>query len=305
VKKPFPTLNVFLFLATVVTTLLSGGLYSEEVRQAENVLDLLLLGVPFSASLLAILVSHEMGHYLLARHHKVSASLPYFLPVPVGPVGTFGAFIKIRSALPSRDAVLDIGAAGPIAGFLVAAPLLFWGFSAATVELSVPTSPNAALQSPASLVWALLRGEDLALAQTRVQVMGDSLLTWAAAHLTHDLPKGADLRLGPVGAAAWIGLYVTTLNLLPVGQLDGGHVVYALFGERAERVSRAAAWGILGVGLLVSWSWLLWWLIVRLVVGLRHPPAVSSAPLSPARRVAAITSLVLFAATFIPVPFYL
>lgn len=304
-KKPFPTVNVFLFLATVVTTLLAGGLYSNEVRQAENVLDLLLLGFPFSASLLSILVTHEMGHYLLARRHKVAASLPYFLPVPVGPVGTFGAFIKIRSALPSRDAVLDIGAAGPIAGFLVAVPLLFWGFSGATVELSVPTSQNAALQSPASLVWALLRGEDLALAETRMQVMGDSMLTWAAAHLTHDLPEGADLRLGPVGAAAWIGLYVTTLNLLPVGQLDGGHVVYALFGERAERVSRAAAWGILGFGLLASWSWLLWWLLVRLVVGVRHPPAVSSAPLSPARRVAAIASLAIFAATFIPVPFYL
>jgi membrane-associated protease RseP (regulator of RpoE activity) len=135
-------------------------------------------------------------------------------------------------------------------------------------------------------------------------VFGDSLATWAVQRLVvGPLPAGSDVLVHPVALAAWLGLFVTTLNLIPLGQLDGGHVTYAWLGERgARRVSRLVSWALLAAGVLVSLNWLVWWGITRFLVGLRHPPAVDPSPLTPGRRWLAVASLLLFAATFVPVP---
>ncbi len=298
-----PWLNLALFLATVVTTLLAGhGLAAPEGPL--TVLGVLTHGWPYAAALLAILGAHEFGHYGLARWHRVDASLPYFIPVPFG-VGTLGAVMRMRESPPSRRATLDIGVAGPIAGFVVALPLLLWGLAHSTV-IDAAGLARAGLDSP----WALLlawrdgRLEATAAAGT-IQYMGDSLVTWGAQQLVWgQLPPGKDLLLHPVAFAAWLGMLVTTLNLVPLGQLDGGHLTYGLLGrERAARASRAVSWALLACGLFLSWNWLVWWGLTRAVVGLRHPPAWDERPLDRPRLALAVAGLLLFLLTFVPVPF--
>ncbi len=314
-RTRFPTVHVVLFLATVATTLWTGA----ELALAQTgmvpraslaqglryALEVARAGFPFAGALVGILLSHEMGHYLLARRHRVDATLPFFipfLPFPAG-VGTLGAVIRIRSLMPSRKAVLDIGIAGPIAGFVLAVPLLLWGYAHSPVAAVQP----AAAPNPSALNYALsLFGHAPSPLSGEGVSFGRSLITIAALRLTHPgLPFGTEVTEHPVAIAAWFGLFVTTLNLIPIGQLDGGHVLYALLGrERAERVSRLVSWGLLALGLLVSWSWLFWWAITRAIVGNRHPPALEETPLGPGRRAVAILGFVMFVATFTPVPLH-
>ncbi len=307
-----PYLNVALFLATVVTTLLAGArgasfrIPAVEGGLAARVLAEMgataLAGLPFATSIIGILFCHEMGHYLLARAWRVDSTLPFFIPVPLGPVGTFGAVIRIRSTLPSRRATLDIGAGGPFAGLLVALPLLAWGLAHSEVR---PVG-DALLESPpvgiVQIVMAQLSGESLSVGG---QHFGDSFATWAVQRLVlGPLPPGHDVFLHPVAFAAWIGLFVTTLNLIPIGQLDGGHVTYALLGRRRARLfSRVVSFGLLAAGLLVSWNWALWWAVTRFAVGYGHPAALEEEePLDAGRKLLAVLALLLFAATFIPIP---
>jgi membrane-associated protease RseP (regulator of RpoE activity) len=274
--------------------------FEELVRLVAATPDLLLAGVPFALSLVGILFTHEMGHYVLARRWRVDTTLPYFIPVPFG-VGTLGAVIRMRSALPSRRATLDIGAAGPLAGFAVAVPLLLWGLAHSPV-VDVPAAQSATSPLEALRFW--LAGRPVFGPDTGVFHLGHSVLTWAAQALVHGrLAPGTDVELHPVGVAATIGLLVTALNLVPIGQLDGGHVTYALFGRSGHRmVSRAFSGALLLAGLLVSWSWLIWWAVVRFAVGHRHPPPLLEEPLGPARRAVAVLSLVILVLTFVPVP---
>jgi membrane-associated protease RseP (regulator of RpoE activity) len=299
----FPALHVALFLATVATTLWAGFELSPLRAYAPTLANVVRGGLPFAASLVSILFSHEMGHYLLARRHGVAATLPYFIPVPFG-AGTLGAVIRMRSAIPSRRAALDIAAAGPLAGLAVAIPLLLWGLAHSEVRQIGEEPVASALVSPLSLVTALWQGRDLVSGAAGAQFFGDSLLTLAARHVVHgSLAPGTDVFLHPVAFAAWLGLLVTTLNLVPLGQLDGGHVLYALVGRRgAYLASRIVSVALLAAGLFLSWNWLVWWLLTRFLIGLRHPPSLSEEPLDPARRAVAILSLVLFALTFVPVP---
>jgi membrane-associated protease RseP (regulator of RpoE activity) len=235
----------------------------------------------------------------------VRATLPYFIPVPFG-AGTLGAVIRMRSPIPSRRATLDIGAAGPLAGLAVAVPLLLLGLSLSEVREAAPAAAAASspLQSPFTLVRALLAHQPLLGGESGVQIFGDSALTWAAGRLVFGtLPPGHDVFLHPVALAAWLGLLVTTLNLVPVGQLDGGHVLYALLGRRGARtVGRLVSAGLLAAGIFWTWSWLVWWALTRFVIGLGHPPALAEEPLGPGRKAIAWLSLVLFALTFVPVP---
>ncbi len=298
----FPAANVALFLATLVTTLWAGFTLSP-LADSPSLANVLRGGLPFAASLVAILFTHEMGHYVLARRYGVKTTLPYFIPVPFG-AGTLGAVIRMRSAIPSRRAVLDIGAAGPLAGLAVAVPLLLVGLALSEVR-EVPTvQAGAALASPWSVIQALLEGRAIFSGAPTVQFFGDSLLTWAARWVVvGDLKPGYDVVLHPVAFAAWIGLLVTALNLVPLGQLDGGHVLYALFGRRgALVVARLVSGGLLLAGVFLSWNWLIWWFLSRFVVGLGHPPALEEEPLDLRRRAVAWTSLALFVATFVPVP---
>jgi membrane-associated protease RseP (regulator of RpoE activity) len=298
-----PAIHVALFLATVASTLWAGYQLSPLAGRAPTLPDVVVGGLPFAASLVAILFCHEMGHYLVARRHGVTATLPYFIPVPFG-AGTLGAVIKMRSQIPSRRAALDIAAAGPIAGFVVAVPLLLWGLAHSEIRAVTGSPVGSSLASPFALVRALLAGRPLLAGEPGVQFFGDSLVTTAASKLVHGtLPAGTDLVLHPVAFAAWLGLLVTTLNLVPLGQLDGGHVVYALVGRRwAHRVSRLLSWALLAAGLFLSWNWVVWWALTRFVIGLRHPPSAVEEPLDPARAAVAVLSLVLFVLTFVPIP---
>jgi membrane-associated protease RseP (regulator of RpoE activity) len=306
-RRRFPALNVALFAATIATTILAGAGQAPLAQGELSVRGVVEAGLPFSAALVGILLCHEMGHYLLARAYRVDTTLPYFIPVPIG-IGTFGAVIRIRSPMPTRRAVLDIGAAGPIAGLAVAVPLYLWGLAHSEVKSIGEAALGLSNEgSPFAMLRAWMRGEALSAGTGNLQLMGDSLATWAMQRwVVGPVPAGSDVFVHPVAFAAWIGLLVTTLNLLPIGQLDGGHVVYALLGrEKAHAVTRAVSWGLLLCGIFLSWTWLFWWVVTRVLGrlgGLRHPPALVEEPLTPGRRAVAILCLLLFAATFIPVP---
>ncbi len=205
--------NAWLFAATVASVFVTGLVNAlgahEQARAA------LTQAAQFAGALMSILLAHELGHFIAARIHKVDASLPYFLPLPLlSPFGTMGAVIRMRSVIPTRRALLDIGAAGPLAGLALAIPLYAWG---AAHSQAVPLSglEDAGMQ------------------------LGDSLLLRLLDHaFAPPVPEGTDLLLSPVAFAAWAGMFVTMINLLPVGQLDGGHVAFALFGPRQNRLAR-------------------------------------------------------------------
>jgi membrane-associated protease RseP (regulator of RpoE activity) len=300
----FPAANVALFLATLATTLWAGFTFSPLYEGAHTLANVLRGGLPFAGSLIAILFTHEMGHWVLARRYRVKTSLPYFIPLPWVGFGTLGAVIRMRSAIPSRRAVMDIGAAGPLAGLAVAVPLYLLGLALSEVKPIGDAAASSALASPYAVVRALVEGRPLVDGAPTLQFFGDSLLTWGARWLVVGrLEAGADVVLHPVAFAAWLGLLVTALNLVPLGQLDGGHVIYAMFGHRgALAVARVVSAGLLLAGLFLSWSWLVWWFLSRFVVGLRHPPALVEEPLGRGRRAVGWLSLALFLATFVPVP---
>ena len=303
------SLHLVLFGLTVVTTLAVGASMSPAALQKARsgielgLTDLVRAGLPYCAALLSILLVHELAHFVAARRHRVDATLPYFLPVPFEPIGTLGAFIRIRSPIPSRRAVLDIGAAGPVAGFVVALPLLFWGFATSEVK-PVPPLSSTQLHSPLVMLVRLIEGRPVQPFVEGPMVMGDSAITWLAARVTHGaLPAHHDLHVNPVAYAAWLGMFVTALNLLPIGQLDGGHVLHGLFGRRADRISRLLSHALLALGLFASWTWLAWWVLIRFVLGTRHPPLASQEPLDSPRRALGVAALVILALTFVPVPF--
>jgi membrane-associated protease RseP (regulator of RpoE activity) len=295
--------NLLLFLATVATTLWVGA-GRVDLPDGAGLGDVALAGLPYASAILAILLAHELGHYLMARAWGVDSTLPFFLPGPP-PVGTLGAVIRMRSQFPDRRAVLDIGAAGPLAGLAVAVPLFAWGLSRSEVRpLGDAALAASHADSPLAVLRALLAGQPVLGDGSGAQLMGDSLLSWAMQRAAFGpLPPGHDIFLHPVATAAWFGLLVTTLNLLPIGQLDGGHVLYAWLGRaRALRASRLFSWGLLAAGLVLSWNWLVWWLLTRFVIRLGHPPAQEEASLDRGRIAVALLCLVLFALTFIPIP---
>lgn len=292
-------MNGALLAATLATTTWAGSDFAGFL--GDGVAARVLSGLPYAVAALAVLLAHEMGHWLLARAWGMETTLPYFVPAPFG-FGTLGAVIRLRSAMPSRDAVVDVGAGGPIGGALVAIPLYAWGLAHSEVR-HVGALPPSNTTSLWSIAQALLHGQPLQWGGDAM-VFGDSLVTWGIQQLVvGPLAAGADVVIHPVALAAWLGLFVTTLNLIPLGQLDGGHVVYGWLGERGARlVSRLVSWALLAAGVFVSLNWFVWWGVTRFLVGLRHPPALDEAPPSPGRRWLAVASLLLFAATFVPVP---
>ena len=269
-----PRINLLLFIATVITTLFAGALM-EGVNPLENPL-LILRGVPFSITLLLILGIHESGHFLMSRKHRVDATLPYFIPAPTI-IGTFGAFIKMRSPVKRRRALVEIGAAGPIAGFLAAVPALFIGLSFSTI---VPKSAEMGVQ------------------------LGESLLMKIATFLIFpDLGDQMDVVLHPIAFAAWIGMLVTMLNLLPIGQLDGGHIAYALMGKWYKPIGWGALISILVLSIF-SANWLVWAALVYFLTRMKHPPILDGhLPVTQYEKVIGIIALVIFILTFIPIPF--
>jgi len=294
--------NAVLFLATVVSVFLAGAV--QVVTEAPSMTALfreLHRGWTFAVPLLAILLFHEFGHYFAARAHGVDASLPYFIPLPVlSPFGTMGAVISMKDRIKSRNALLDIGAAGPLAGMVVAIPVLVIGLMMSPVQ----PLPEDGIQEGQSLLY-------LAMKRLVVGV----------------IPPGHDVFLSPVAFAGWAGLLVTMLNLLPFGQLDGGHVAYALFGSKQNRLSRFVqqiplvlfavnvarflppalaerSGDAVGQAFENSMFWLFWYgvlFVLRRVGGADHPPT-EPGELSPVRKVIAVVTLLLFVLLLMPTP---
>ncbi|MPY87193.1 MAG: site-2 protease family protein [Luteitalea sp.] len=287
-------LHILLFLATIFTTSVVGaGAYQGWLTDFSRVplpagsspADLWLGGLWYSFAALGILTAHELGHYFACRHYGVDASLPYYLPNPLplelNLIGTFGAVIRIRQPIASKRMLFDIAVAGPIAGFLVAIPMLLLGMSWSKVT-AMPSGPNL-----------INLGEPFVFQLTAGWVFGS---------------LGADqaINMHPVVFGAWLGLLATALNLVPVGQLDGGHISYAVFGRKSRSVSILAVATTLALGLLYSPTWFYWaglFTIFLLVFGFRHPSTIDERePLDGTRMWIAFSALVMFALCFTPTP---
>ena len=311
-----PWINALLFLATSVTVLIAGVLNGAGYRVAglgpdvPATVDLsrdLPLGIVFAASLLSILLAHEFGHYVTARIHGTSVSLPYFLPMPSA-LGTLGAFIQLKEPPRDRRALLDIGLSGPVAGLVVALPILLVGLSLSQVA-RLPSSA-------AALPGLTLEGNSVVYLGAKLLITGKllpepttyggvpPLLYWARYVLTgQPAPVGGlDVMLHPMAWAGWIGLLVTALNLIPAGQLDGGHLLYVLIGNAADRLLPFLIVGLVGLGFLWSGWWL--WAMLLFFLGRGHAqPLDQITPLDSRRKLAAILGLVLLVLIFMPVPF--
>lgn len=269
--------HVLLFLATVLTTLAAGAFLNGDnvLREPWTIIQ----GWPFSLTLLVILGVHESGHYFYARRHRVDVSPPYFIPAPppLFLFGTFGAVIKMRGPIPNRRALLEIGAAGPIAGFLLAVPALFVGLYLSSVTQ----------------------------VESGGYILGDSLLMKAATALMFPgLGPNEDVLLHPVGIAAWIGILVTMLNLLPVAQLDGGHISYALLGKHQELLGRLILFTLIPMGIFLSPNWLFWGLLIMILMRtVKHPPVPDiNRTLTTRELLLGFVCLAIFILSFIPVP---
>jgi membrane-associated protease RseP (regulator of RpoE activity) len=292
IKKENIKINIFLFLATLLTTSMTGAMLLG-VDPFSHFSDVI-VGFPYSFSLLFILGAHEFGHYWYARRHRIYATLPYFIPffIPYFSFGTFGAFIKIKSPIPDKRALLDVGIAGPLASFIMSLIFIIVGFwqlpDLEGVKMYVsqihPWAENSsgALTLGGSILFDTLR-----------QIMGVQYLPMY------------EIYHFPYIFAGWIGLLVTALNLMPIGQLDGGHISYALLGKKARYVALGA---FIALALLnfYSTNWLVWTVLILFVIKLRHPPTMNDQPeLDPGRRFLAWCSYVIFITCFSPMPIYI
>jgi len=281
--------SLVLFVLTAITTTLAGALHYASYLTAFSTMPvdfgdpwIYVGGLWYSGGILAILGLHELGHYFACRYYGVDASLPYFLPAPLPLTGTLGAFIRIRQPIPSKRQLFDIGIAGPLAGFFVAVPALFFGMAMSEV-----------IVLPAQF-------------EGLVMELGEPLLFKAAAWAVFGpIPDGHTVNMHPLAFAAWFGLLATALNLFPIGQLDGGHISYAVLGRRSTIVTLATVGCLVGLT-FVSSSWMVWTLLtvgMLLVFGPRHPrTADEDIPLDPVRRWLALFALVMFVVCFTPAP---
>ena len=283
--RPRLWVHALLFGLTVLTTLYVGAGMSE-LRPPDDLwwpLFHFWRGWPFSVSLLSILLAHELGHYFMSRHHRVAATLPYFVPLPIpeflgNVLGTMGAVIRMKAAITNRRAMLDIGSAGPLSGLVVAIPVLLLGLSLSQVE---PLPVNQAYS---------MEGNSLLYLLLKFAVFG----RWLPAN-------GVDVFIHPVAFAGWAGLLVTSLNLIPAGQLDGGHVLYSLVGAWAQRLTWPIIFLLLGLGIIWP-GWFLWAGLVYLF-GRGHPgPLDRVTRLDARRKVVAVVVLLVLVLTFTPVP---
>ncbi len=266
-RKRNITIHVVLFVLTIMSTYV--------VALGDGPLGALW----YSLGIITILLTHEMGHYLMAKKHKVPATLPYFIPLPIGPFGTMGAVIKMKGRIPNRRALFDVGVAGPLAGLVMIIPAILIGLK---------LSPIVELSS---------------LDQGTTITLGDSLLFSLFARIIHgSLPSGHDIFLHPLAFAGWVGLLVTALNLLPIGQLDGGHIMYALFWRNSKVVSTIVYILFIFVCLFYYAGWLLFLIVLSFVR--RHPPTMDDyIPLDTKRKIIGAFAIIVFILAFTPVPF--
>lgn len=235
-------------------------------------------GFLYSISIMMILFSHEMGHYLMSRFYGIPATLPYFIPFPLSPFGTLGAVIKMKGIILNKRVLFDIGVAGPLAGFIISLPFIYIGIRLSTIG-PVP-SEHGFLQLGDPLIFKLFQ-----------------------ALMIGEIPEGYDLILHPFAYAGWVGVFVTALNLLPVGQLDGGHIVYAIFGENSKKIYLSVLIGLGTYALFFSQGWLA--LVVLLILfGMKHPtPLDNITEIDKKRKILAFIILIIFILSFVPKPF--
>jgi membrane-associated protease RseP (regulator of RpoE activity) len=297
-------LHFSLFLATFFTTTLAGVQW---LNQKPLELANFPLGLPYSISLLLMLSAHEFGHYFAARYHGIQTTLPYYIPVPpfvINPFGTMGAVIRIRSGWQSRKSLFDIGIAGPLAGFIVTMAILLYGFA------TLPGIDYLYTIHPAYRITGKIPVGDL--------TFGTSLLFWSLSKLFSSggfIPPMNEVYHYPYLCVGWFGLFVTALNLIPVGQLDGGHIMYALVGGKKHRLVARIFFVLLlvmGVGSLLplmginfqlgSPGWFLWAAILLFIIKLDHPEVQDPLPISTGRRILGWLMIGIFILTFIPSP---
>ncbi len=284
-------LNILLFIATVISAFIVGLGWSVSYTFAETISrnpsyspdaaayrDPRVIGLAalYAAVLLIILLGHELGHFLTCRRYHLDATLPFFIPAPTL-IGTLGAFIKIRTPIRNKRQLFDVGAAGPLIGFILAVPALAYGLA---MSKAVP---------PLTGEGTISFGQPLIL-----KLIGALVLP--------AIPQGYDIVLHPVAFAGWVGILITALNLFPAGQLDGGHVSYAVFGPRARTVSRLIVAVFFVFGIIFWLGWLIWAFII-LILGTKHPATWDEAePLPRAKKILAVVILVIFILSFIPDP---
>ncbi len=293
------TIHVVLFVITLATTFLAGFFQGGSISS----------GLSFSAALLFILGTHEMGHYIYGKKYGVEITPPYFIPAPplISPIGTFGAFIKIKSPISTKRALFDIGIAGPLAGILAAIPVIVIGIKLSTIIQNTDSSIEHGLTLGSPLIFSFI---------------ADSIVG--------KIPEGYDLLLHPVAFAGWIGLFVTALNLIPAGQLDGGHITYAIFSNKWHRRASILIIIVLlifGIGtqpiaqyfqsyfdgttfsnykdlvIFEGWGGWVWWALLLTFLGTKHPPTLyDEVRLDGRRKFLSLVALLVFIGCFTPMP---
>ena len=305
-KKDKVSTNIILFVLTVFSVMLAGAqpegpMPNDLIGQLLMLAKSIFTGWPFALSLLGILLSHELGHYFMSRHHKTPATLPYFIPFPFSPLGTMGAAIIMRGTPKNKRVLFDIGVAGPIAGLVVAIPVLFLGLKLSTLG-HVQPDPNGFLEGN-SLLY--LFAKFITFGQLLpAPVVPQGILYWLQYFFTgRPVPFGGlDVFIHPVAFAGWAGILVTALNLIPLGTLDGGHVIYALLGDKAKKAFPF----IIGILVVLGIFWSGWWLWAVLLFWLgrvQAQPLDQITTLDPNRRLIAFAMIIIFVLVFMPVPF--
>jgi Zn-dependent protease len=286
-----PWLNILLFIVTCFSAFFVGltwsasYIYSDQLLQDPQLVfgleaftdsRIVSLGLIYAAVLIVILLGHEMGHYLACRFYRIDATLPFFIPAPTL-IGTLGAFIKIKAPITRRKQLFDIGIAGPLTGFVLALPALVYGLSLSKIVAAIPRED----------AWRF--GEPLVL-----KLIGGLMF--------RHVPPQSELLLHPVAFAGWVGILITAFNLFPVGQLDGGHVSYALLGERARPLARILLGVFVIMGVFFWVGWIVWALVI-LLLGFKHPQLRGDPEsLSPARQILGVVIFLIFVLSFIPAP---
>lgn len=316
-KKSNPKINLFLFIITLISVLVTGGLFSSQGEMPDKFdLNALLLiaknGWPFAVAIIVILGAHEMGHYIAGKKHGVDVTLPYFIPMPViSPFGTMGAFINMRSIPKNRKQLFDIAIAGPLAGIIIAIPVTLLGLYLSRIEpLPLKLPANIGLQ---------MEGNSLLYLGLKYIVFGELLpqpmdygglnpiLYWIRYFFTgQPSPLGGyDVMIHPVAWAGWAGILVTALNLVPIGQLDGGHILNAVFGQKVAQSLTPVFLFLMGI---LGFAWAGWWFWALLLIFLNRFPSQmrdSISKLDPTRKKWALLMLIVFILVFTPVPIVL
>ncbi len=299
--------NILFFVLTVISVAFTGAMFSASAlpTNLSGWFNFFLSGLPFAIALMAILVCHEFGHYLVGRYHKTAVTLPFFIPFPFSYFGTMGAFIQLKELPKNRRILLDIGIAGPLAGLIVAIPVLLLGLYLSPVDKIASLIPAGQIFEGNSILYLLLKFivKGQLLPQPSTFAGMSPIIYWIRYFFTGTpLPAGGlDVSLHPVAWAGWAGLLVTSLNLIPAGQLDGGHIMYVLLGKRTIKLLPF----ILVAVVLLGFAWNGWWLWAALILflGRSHiEPLDQITPLDPKRRALAILGVVIFILVFMPVP---